>query len=130
MPILKCLIQWTNFFETKIVWHNCQKLLMVIIGELNGKVVMTKKKTNLVYNIFSMNIVYYWISKLWNYFILCPQDVTQRALSFLIDSIASALLYVYHDMAQLIFSKIRIWMVVSDNAFRLSIPDILQVKIW
>lgn len=33
---------------------------MVIIGELNGKVVMTKKK-NLVYNIFSMYIVYYWI---------------------------------------------------------------------
>lgn len=62
--------------------------------------------------------------------ILCPQDVTQRALSFLIDSIASALLYVYHDMAQLIFSKIRIWMVVSDNALRLSKPDILQVKIW
>lgn len=128
MPILKCLIQWTNFFETKIVWHNCQKLLMVIIGELNGKVVMTKKKTNL-FTTFSA-----WILCIIGFqsyeIILCPQDVTQRALSFLIDSIASALLYVYYDMAQLIFSKIRIWMVVSDNAFRLSKPDILQVKIW
>lgn len=127
MPILKCLIQWTNFFETKIVWHNCQKLLMVIIGELNGKVVMTKKKQTW-FTTFSARILCIGFQSY--EIILCPQDVTQRALSFLIDSIASALLYVYHDMAQLIFSKIRIWMVVSDNAFRLSKPDILQVKIW